>query len=52
MAVAPEARRLGVAARTVSYRLERIERILGGPLDEERRLRLAAALFARGLVRD
>jgi len=44
------ARRLGVAPRTVAYRLERIERLLGGRLDADRRLRLAAALFARRLV--
>jgi len=44
------ARRLGVAPRTVAYRLERIGRILGGPLDPARRLRLAAALFARTLL--
>jgi hypothetical protein len=34
------ARRLGVAPRTVTYRLERIERLLGGRLDASRRLRL------------
>jgi len=44
------ARRLGVAPRTVAYRLERIGRILVGPLDPARRLRLAAALFARTLL--
>lgn len=44
------ARRLGVAPRTVAYRLERVERLLGGPLDADRRLRLAAALFARRLL--
>ena len=43
------ARRLGVAPRTVAYRLARIERLLGGRLDADRRLRLAAALFARRL---
>jgi hypothetical protein len=44
------ARRLGVAPRTVAYRLERMERILGGKLDADRRLRLATALFARRLL--
>lgn len=44
------ARRLGVAPRTVAYRLARIERLLGGPLDADRRLRLATALFARRLA--
>jgi hypothetical protein len=43
-------RRLGIAPRTVAYRLERIERLLGGPLDAPRRLRLAAVLFARDLL--
>jgi hypothetical protein len=43
------ARRLGVAPRTVAYRLARIEKLLGGRLDADRRLRLAAALFARRL---
>lgn len=41
------ARRLGIAPRTVAYRLERIERLLGAPLDADRRLRLATTLFAR-----
>jgi len=45
------ARRLGVAPRTVTYRLERIERLLGGRLDADRRLRLATVLFARRLLR-
>lgn len=45
------ARRLGVASRTVTYRLERIERLLGGRLDADRRLRLATVLFARRLLR-
>jgi hypothetical protein len=44
------ARRLGVASRTVTYRLERIERLLGGRLDADRRLRLATVLFARRLL--
>ena len=43
-------RRLGVAPRTVAYRLARVERLLGGPLDADRRLRLATALFARRLL--
>ena len=46
------ARRLGVAPRTVAYRLERIERLLGGRLDASRRARLATALFARRLLGD
>jgi DNA-binding PucR family transcriptional regulator len=45
------ARRLRVAPRTVTYRLERIERLLGGRLDADRRLRLATVLFARRLLR-
>jgi hypothetical protein len=45
------ARRLGVASRTVTYRLERIERLLGGRLDADRRLRLATVLYARRLLR-
>jgi DNA-binding PucR family transcriptional regulator len=45
------ARRLGVASRTVTYRLDRIERLLGGRLDADRRLRLATVLFARRLLR-
>jgi hypothetical protein len=45
------ARRLGVAPRTVTYRLERIERLLGRRLDADRRLRLATVLFARRLLR-
>ena len=43
---------LGVAPRTVAYRLERIERLLGGRLDASRRARLATALFARRLLGD
>jgi hypothetical protein len=46
------ARRLGVAPRTVAYRLARIERLLGGRLDASRRARLATALFARRLLAD
>ena len=48
--VSAAARRLGVAPRTVAYRLERIERLLGGRLDASRRARLATALFARRLL--
>jgi hypothetical protein len=44
------ARRLGIAPRTVAYRLERIERLLGGRLDADRRLRLATTLFARRVL--
>lgn len=43
-------RKLGVAPRTVAYRLARVERLLGGPLDADRRLRLATVLFARRLL--
>jgi DNA-binding PucR family transcriptional regulator len=46
------ARRLGIAPRTVAYRLERIERLLGVRLDADRRLRLAATLFARRVLGD
>lgn len=45
------ARRLGVAPRTVVYRLERIARLLGRPLDGALRQRLAVALFADRLLR-
>jgi DNA-binding PucR family transcriptional regulator len=44
------ARRLGVASRTATDRLERIERLLGGRLNADRRLRLAMVLFARRLL--
>lgn len=47
------ARALGVAPRTVTYRLTRTARLLGLPaLDAETRLRLAAALLARRLLPD
>ena len=46
------ARRLGIAPRTVAYRLERIERLLGARLDADRRLRLATTLFARRVLGD
>ena len=41
-----------IAPRTVAYRLERIERLLGGRLDADRRLRLATTLFARRVLGD
>jgi hypothetical protein len=44
------ARRLGIAPRTVAYRLERIEQLLGARLDADRRLRLATTLFARRVL--
>ncbi|HEX5590242.1 MAG TPA: helix-turn-helix domain-containing protein [Candidatus Limnocylindrales bacterium] len=44
------ARRLGLAPRTVAYRLRRIESRLGTRLQGEPLLRLAAALFARELL--
>ena len=40
------ARRMHLAPRTVAYRLERIEEILGRPIDGEIRPRLAVALLA------
>jgi PucR C-terminal helix-turn-helix domain len=40
------ARRMHLAPRTVAYRLERIESILGRPIDGEIRPRLAVALMA------
>jgi DNA-binding PucR family transcriptional regulator len=44
------ARRLGLAPRTVAYRIERIERLLGGPVGGERALRAAAALLGARLL--
>jgi DNA-binding PucR family transcriptional regulator len=44
------ARRLHLANRTVAYRLERIETLLGGALDGTRRERLVVALMARRLL--
>jgi hypothetical protein len=44
------ARRLGVAPRTVAYRLDRAATLLGGPIAGERAFRLAAALLARRLI--
>lgn len=46
------ARALGVAPRTVSYRLERIEQLLGRPLDGDQVLRLGTALLGRRLLGD
>ena len=45
------ARRMHLANRTVAYRLERIETLLGGPLDGELRRRLSVALLVRRLAR-
>lgn len=44
------ARALGVAPRTVAYRLERIEQLLGRPLDGDQILRLGTALLGRRLL--
>jgi hypothetical protein len=44
------ARRLGVAPRTVAYRLERARRLLGRPLEGEGLLRLAAALVVDAIL--
>ncbi len=44
------ARVLELAPRTVSYRLDRIEQLLGAPLTGERLIRISAVLFARRLV--
>ena len=44
------ARRLHLANRTVAYRLQRIESLLGGPLDGSRRERLVVALLARRVM--
>jgi DNA-binding PucR family transcriptional regulator len=43
------ARRLHLATRTVGYRLERIESLLGHPIDGERRRRLSTALVVHRL---
>jgi hypothetical protein len=43
------ARRLHLANRTVAYRLEKIEGLLGGPLDDASRRRLVVALQVRRL---
>jgi hypothetical protein len=44
------ARRMHLATRTVAYRLERIESLLGGQLDGELRRRLSVALLVRRLA--
>lgn len=44
------ARALGVGVRTMSYRLTRVEELLGRPLAGEAVLRVATALFARRLL--
>ncbi|MDQ3128547.1 MAG: helix-turn-helix domain-containing protein [Chloroflexota bacterium] len=44
------ARILGVGLRTVSYRLTRVEELIGQPLAGEVLLRIATALFARRLL--
>jgi DNA-binding PucR family transcriptional regulator len=44
------ARALGVAPRTVAYRLERVERLTGRPLDGAAVRRFATALFAADLL--
>ena len=44
------ARRLHLANRTVAYRLERIAKLLGHPLDGETRQRLVVALLARRIL--
>jgi hypothetical protein len=45
------ARRLHLASRTVAYRLERIESLLGASLDGDGSMRLAAALMALRVTR-
>jgi hypothetical protein len=44
------ARRMHLANRTVAYRLERIEALLGRPLDGDARQRLVVALLARRIL--
>jgi hypothetical protein len=44
------ARALGIAPRTVAYRLERVERLTGRPLDGRAVRRLATAVFAADLL--
>ncbi len=46
------ARRLHLANRTVAYRLEKIETLLGGPLDGSSRRRVSVALLVRRLQGD
>jgi hypothetical protein len=43
------ARRLSLANRTAADRLERVEGLLGAPLDDAARRRLAVALLVRRL---
>jgi hypothetical protein len=43
------ARRLNLATRTVAYRLEKIEALLGEPINDESRRRLAVALMVKRL---
>ena len=47
--VAATARRLHLATRTVAYRLEKIESLLGHPLDDGDRRRLSTALMVHRL---
>ena len=42
-------RRLNLATRTVTYRLEKVESLLGHPLDDEHRRRLSTALMVHRL---
>jgi hypothetical protein len=42
-------RRLNLATRTVTYRLEKVESLLGHPLDDQHRRRLSTALLAHRL---
>ena len=46
------ARALGVAPRTITYRLERIEQLLDRPLDGDQVLRLGTAILGRRLLDD
>ena len=50
MSVTGTARRLHLAPRTVTYRLERIEALRGAPLDDEAWRRYAVLLAARDLL--
>jgi DNA-binding PucR family transcriptional regulator len=42
-------RQLNLATRTVTYRLEKVESLLGHPLDDQHRRRLSTALLAHRL---
>ncbi len=42
-------RRLNLATRTVTYRIEKVESLLGHPLDDEHRRRLSTALLVHRL---